>query len=125
MIQQRQNIRSTKSKSVPLTSIDTSDLHGQKERDVYVKVVELKTAIHTDQTGRFGITLQSRMQYIMVKVDSNAILVEPIKNRTSDKLERAYLVLLNHIKAAGIVPKKHVLDNSQTCPTLLPLPQRC
>ena len=39
---QRQNICSTKPKAAPLASIDTTDLHGQKERDVYVKIVELK-----------------------------------------------------------------------------------
>ena len=75
MQRQRQNIRSTKPKAAPLTQIDTTDLHGRKERDVFIKVVELKNAIHTDQTGRFGITSQSGMQYIMVmvKVNSNAI----------------------------------------------------
>ena len=87
MTQQRQKIRSTKPKSAPLTSIDTTDLHGRKERDVYVKIVKLKTAIYTDQTGRFGKTTKCGMQYIMVmvKVDSNAILVEPIIKRTSDE----------------------------------------
>ena len=48
---------------------------------------------------------------VMVKVDSNAILVEPIKNQTSNELERTYLVVLNRVKAAGIVPMKHVMDN--------------
>ena len=47
----------------------------------------------------------------MVEVNSNAILVEPIKNRKSNELQRVYLVLLDRIKAAGIAPKKHVLDN--------------
>ena len=53
------------------------------------------------------------MQYIMVmvEVDSNVILVEPIKNCTSNELECVYFVLLNCIKAAWIVPQKHVLDN--------------
>ena len=80
---------------------------------MYIKIVELKNTIHTNQTRRFGITSQSGMQYIivMVKVDSNAILVEPFKNRTSNELKRAYLVLLNRVKVAGIVLKKHVLDN--------------
>ena len=48
---------------------------------------------------------------VMVEVNINAVLVEPIKNRKSVKIKRAYLVLLNRIKAAKIVPKKHVLDN--------------
>ena len=43
----------------------------------------------------------------MVEINSNAILVEPIKNQKSDKLQRAYLVLLNRFPP----PKKHVLNN--------------
>ena len=83
---------------------------------MYIKIVERKNSIHTDQTGRVGMTSQSRMQYIMVmvEVNSNPILVETIKNRKSNKLQRPYHVLLDHIKdikAARIVPKKHVLDN--------------
>ena len=82
MMQQRKNIRSTKPKPVPLTSVHTTDFHGRKERDVYTKIVEVKGLTHTDQTGRIGITSQSGMQYIMVmmEVNSNAILMEPIKN---------------------------------------------
>ena len=78
MTRQRQNICSTKPKSAPLTSINT--LHIQKERDVFVKIVKLKNAIHMYQPRRFGVTSQSGMQYIMVMVeaDSNTILVEPI-----------------------------------------------
>ena len=48
---------------------------------------------------------------VMVEVDSNAILVEPIKSQASNVLQRAYLVLLDHGKAVGIVPKKHILNN--------------
>ena len=94
MTRQRQNSFPTKPKPVPLSSVDTTDLHGWKEQDVYVTIIELKAAIHTDQTGQFGVTSQSGMQYIMVmvKVDSNAIFVEPIKTCTSNELERSYLV---------------------------------
>ena len=42
MQRQRQNIRSTKPKAAPLASIDTTDLHGRKERDVYVKMSNSK-----------------------------------------------------------------------------------
>ena len=48
---------------------------------------------------------------VIVEVDSNTILVEPISSRKDAKLQRAYLALLNQIKAARVVPAKHVLDN--------------
>ena len=96
MQRQRQNIRSTKPKAAPLTQIDTTDLHRWKEHNVFVKVVELKNTIHTNQTGRFGITSQSGMQYIMVmvKVDSNTILVKLIKNRTSNERRTRLLCVI-------------------------------
>ena len=47
----------------------------------------------------------------MVEIDSNAILVEPMKSRKDEEMIRAYTVLMLRLKRAGIVPKKHVLDN--------------
>jgi hypothetical protein len=47
----------------------------------------------------------------MVEIDSNAILVEPMKSRKDEEMIRVYNALLLQLKRAGIVPKKHVLDN--------------
>jgi hypothetical protein len=56
---------------------------------------------------------QSGNKYIMVlvEIDSNAILVEPMKSRKDAEMIRAYNALLLRLKRAGIIPKKHVLDN--------------
>ncbi len=48
---------------------------------------------------------------VMVEIDSNAILVEPMKSRKDEEMIRMYNALLLRLKWAGIVPKKHVLDN--------------
>ncbi len=48
---------------------------------------------------------------VMVEINSNAILVEPMKSRKDAKMIQVYNVLLLRLKWAGIVPKKHVLDN--------------
>ncbi|KAL7502169.1 hypothetical protein ACHAXN_000208 [Cyclotella atomus] len=48
---------------------------------------------------------------VMVKIDSNAILVEPMKSRKDAEIIRAYDTLILRLKRAGISPKKHVLDN--------------
>ncbi|EJK55033.1 hypothetical protein THAOC_25280 [Thalassiosira oceanica] len=110
---QRQNIRSTKPQSQPLEQVDTSDLRGKKIRDVYIKVHEAKNTIFSDQTGRFPVTSRAGNKYIMlmVEIDSNAVLVEPMSSRTEKEMQRAYLALLARLKAAGVAPKKHVLDN--------------
>ncbi len=47
----------------------------------------------------------------MVKIDSNAILVKPIKNHKDAQMIQAYNTLLLQLKWAGIVPKIHVLNN--------------
>ncbi len=66
-----------------------------------------------DQTGQFLTCLQSGNKYIMVlvEIDSNAILVEPMKSRKDAEMIRAYNASLLRLKRAGIIPKKHVLDN--------------
>ena len=47
----------------------------------------------------------------MVEIGSNAILVEPIKNRTDTELTKAYHAMMLRLKQAGIIPQKHILDN--------------
>jgi hypothetical protein len=48
---------------------------------------------------------------IMVEINSSAILVEPMKSRKDAEMIQAYNALLLHLQQAGIVPKKHVMDN--------------
>ena len=48
---------------------------------------------------------------VMVEIDSNAILVEPMNSKKDTEMIRAYDALVLRLKRAGIVPKKHVLDN--------------
>jgi hypothetical protein len=69
--------------------------------------------IFTDQTGRFPKKSSCGNQYIMVLIDfdSDAILVEPMKNRTSSEMIRAYQTLIDRLRTAGSIPKLHILDN--------------
>ena len=48
---------------------------------------------------------------VMVKFDSIAILVKPMKSCKDAEMIRAYDALLNRLKQADIVSKKHVLNN--------------
>ncbi len=48
---------------------------------------------------------------VLVKINSNAILVERMKSRKDAEMIWAYNALLLRLKRAGIIPKKHVLDN--------------
>ena len=48
---------------------------------------------------------------VMVEIDSNSILVEPLKSRNDEDLTRAYWTMMMILKQAGIVPSKHILYN--------------
>jgi len=74
---------------------------------------EAAQKIYTDQPGRFPKKSSRGNQYIMVltEVDSDAILVKPMKNRTAGEMIRADQVLIDRLNSAGICPKLHILDN--------------
>ena len=69
--------------------------------------------MYTDQTGAFPITSKKGNKYIMIlcEMDNNVILSEAMRNKSSGEIFRTYLILMQQLRAAGIRPKKHVLDN--------------
>ena len=64
----------------------------KKYQDIMFQVLdttdELAMRIYTDQTGRFPKRSSKGNQYIMVlcEIDSDAILVEPMRDRTSGEM---------------------------------------
>ena len=88
MNQTRKNMRSTK---VFKTS-DATTLKGKKFRDIGIHVYNVRETIFSDQTGKFPKRSQRGYKYIMVvvKIDSNAILVEPMKIRKGEEMIQAY-----------------------------------
>jgi hypothetical protein len=105
--QTRKNVRSTKVKTASLETCNTSHLHGKKVHDVLTQMYMVWETMFSDQTGQFPTQSLQGNKYIMVMVelDSNTILVKPMKNRKDAKMIRAYNVLLLQLKWAGIVPK--------------------
>ena len=112
MNQTRKNVRSTKSK--PLEQANgIQALRGKKIQDIFTRTYDVRETIFSDQTGQFPTRSQRGNKYIMVmvEIDSNAILVEPMKSRKDEEMIRAYDSLVKRLQRAGIQPKKHVLDN--------------
>ena len=74
---------------------------------------DLLKLIYTDGTGRFPKASRKVMNYILVlvEIDSGAILVEAMRNRSACEQCRAYQVLLDQLHQSKIYPKKHILDN--------------
>jgi hypothetical protein len=82
--QQRQNARTTKIKDAQLLDTENDQDHGIKTQFVYDATIDAGQ-IYTDQTGRFPVVSSKGNKYIMIlyDYDSNAILAQPIKDRTA------------------------------------------
>ena len=111
--QTRKNLRSTKPNKKPFEKTDASTLRGRKVRDVYTKVYDACNTVFSDQTGKFPTKSKRGNKYIMVmvEIDRNAIMVEPIKNCTDTELTRSYHAMMLRLKQVGIITQKHILDN--------------
>jgi hypothetical protein len=94
--QTRKKVRSTKAKVAPLETCDSSHLHGKKVRNMYAQTNMVRKTMFSDQTGQFPTQSLQSNKYIMVmvKINSNAILVEPMKNHKDAEMIRAYNALL-------------------------------
>ena len=94
--QTRKNVRSTKPKAQAFEVHNSNQLKGKKVQDVYVKTYDVRETIFSDQTGQFPTLSQSHNKYVMVmvEIDSNAILVEPMKSRKDAEMIRAYGTLV-------------------------------
>ena len=94
--QSRKNVRSTKPKRTPLQVPKTSLLEGHKACDIYISLYEIRITVFYNQTGQFPTHSQQGNKYIMfmVEIDSNAVLVKPIKNRKEGDLKRAYRTMM-------------------------------
>ena len=95
----RQHVRSTKHPTAPTTldqivmtnAAPPSGPHFQTKL-VTIKCIDLTGKNATDQTGRFPVTSSRGNKYVMAAYaqDSNMILAEPIKSRSTAELLRAY-----------------------------------
>ena len=82
-------------------------------------MLELSGKIFTDQTGKFPITSSKGSKYVMVLFahDINAILAEPMKNRSQEEIMRATKKLHEYLTDRGFKPEVQILDNE--CPEAL------
>ena len=73
---------------------DKHQLVGKKKQDIFTKVYDVRDTIFSDQTGQFPTRSRRGNKYIMVmvEIDSNAILVEPMKSKKDAEMIRAFLL---------------------------------
>jgi hypothetical protein len=110
--QQRQNARTTKMKDAKLIVTEPDIDHGIKTQFVYASTIDAGQ-INTDQTGRFRVVSRKGNKYIMIlyDYDINAILAQPIKDRTAPELLKAFQVMEQELVTRGLKPKLVKLDN--------------
>ena len=82
--QTSKNMRSNKPKTKPFEKTGASTLRGNKFRDVYTKVYDVRNTVFSYHTGQLPTISKRGNKYIMVmvEIDSNAIMLELIRNRT-------------------------------------------
>ena len=73
---------------------------GVKEKDVCIEIWDMNGTLYSDQTGKFPVQSRRGHNYIMVmvEIDSNAVIVEPMKTKSDKEMQRAYLALLAKLK---------------------------
>ena len=71
-----------------LETSNATTVIGKKFRDIGIHVYNVRETIFSDQTGTFPKQSQRGYKYIMVmvKIDSNTILVEPMKSRKDEEI---------------------------------------
>ena len=69
--------------------------------------------MYTDPTGRFLVPSTKGNEYILCgyDYDSNHVFAEPFKNRKKASQIKAVTAIIKNLKAAGLQPNFHVLEN--------------
>jgi hypothetical protein len=99
--QTRKNIWSTKVKATPLETSNTSHLHGKKVRNVYTQTYMVRKTMFSDLRSLRG----NKYIMVMVEINSNAILVEPMKNCKDAEMIQAYNKLLSNSNGPALPPR--------------------
>ena len=95
------------------TQQELQEILMTRTNKIFLKVTEFYNKIYTDQTGRFPVTASRGYNYIMIAYDydSNNILAEALKSRTSLHIKNAYQTMRKLLCSRRLTPKMHVLDN--------------
>ena len=73
----------------------TQPADGKRTHHVFLSTLHVQGQIHTDLTGRFPVPSSTGNHYLLIAYDydSNAILLQPVKNRKGPTLLEAYKVI--------------------------------
>ena len=121
MIQTPKNKQSTKGINVDRNTQDfepSFETSSKNQHHIYATTQHMNHILqdhrlYTDLTGLFPVYLITGSNYIMILYlyDINGIIAEPLKNRTSQELSKAYNKWINIFQMKGILHSTHWLDN--------------
>lgn len=124
--QERKGLQSTKpsiyinpiikiESETPQELFPSSDHPNLKSHHCFASFVSFQATAkaYSDQTGQFPFTSSRGNKYLMIvyDYDSNAILQEPLKNKTSNELIRAWQKIHQRLAKGGSQPQLYILDN--------------
>ena len=68
---------------------------------------------YSNLTGHFPVQSNRGANYILVvyEYDSNAIIVQPLRNRTAPEIKRVFQSVVHYFNERGLRPRLHTLDN--------------
>ena len=93
----------------------TQDINSPKTFNCFTTIIDTSNAKtgFIDLTGRFPYRSSRGNQYLLLlyDYDSNAILVETLKNRKAETIVVAWKKLTNILERQGVQPKYFLMDN--------------
>ncbi|KAL7481421.1 LOW QUALITY PROTEIN: hypothetical protein ACHAW6_007144 [Cyclotella cf. meneghiniana] len=97
-------------KPLPFEQVHVASIHGKKVQYVFTVVYDFEKLSSLTKPDNY---LHNCNVYVMVmvKIDSNTILLKLLKRRKDLELIHRYDSLIKHLLRAGVSPKKYVLDN--------------
>ena len=101
LTQERQNLRSTKTKVKQLKQTTSNEASLTKNPEAYVCIDDPRhhSTVYSDQTGRFPVRSNRGMHYIMIlyETTSNYIFAEAMKDRTENSMITAFNKFNNNL----------------------------
>ena len=119
--QQRANQRSTEAITPSTDAItrcimptsNPTQIPSPRFHDIYADCQPITGKIFSDLPGRFVVPSSRGHNYLLIVYDhdSNAILAEPLKNRSAKSIVDGFKVLYNILLSRGLKPQLQRLDN--------------
>ena len=114
MYQEHNNLQSTKVTNISSPSPLSPDNDPVVRKNLFMcAVVNATDKIYSDLIGKFPVQFTLGNKYILVvyNYDFNAILAEPLRDKSSAEISWAHQVIYTYLTNRGLKPSLEVLDN--------------